>query len=42
MYRRMEGRWRQVHHHGAMDDAGMLAQYQRAVGAGRRDATPPN
>jgi len=42
VYRRMEGRWRQVHHHGSMDDAGMLAQYQRAVGAGRRDATPPN
>ena len=36
VYRRMEGRWRQVHHHGSMDDAGMLAQYQRAVG--RADA----
>ena len=42
VYRRMAGRWRQVHHHGSMDNAEMLAQYQRAVGAGRREATAPN
>jgi len=34
--------WRQVHHHGAMDAPGTLAQYQRAVAAGKRDATPPS
>jgi ketosteroid isomerase-like protein len=35
VFRRMEGRWRQVHHHGSMDDPRMLAQYQEAVGARR-------
>jgi ketosteroid isomerase-like protein len=34
VYRRMDGRWRRVHHRGSMDDAGMLARYQRAVGVG--------
>jgi ketosteroid isomerase-like protein len=42
VFRRMEGRWRQVHHHGSMDDPRMLAQYQEAVGAGRSEATPPS
>ena len=42
VYRRIERRWRQVHHHGSMDDPGMLAQYQEAVGASRRDGVPPN
>jgi hypothetical protein len=35
VYRWIEGR-RQVHQHGSMDDADLLAKYQRAVGAGRR------
>lgn len=26
-----DGRWRQTHHHGSIDDAGMLATYQEAV-----------
>lgn len=26
-----EGRWRQLHHHGSMDDAELLARYQAAV-----------
>lgn len=42
VFRRMEGRWRQVHHHGSMDDPRMLAQYQEAVAEGRREATPPS
>jgi ketosteroid isomerase-like protein len=42
LFRRIEGRWRQVHHHGSMDDPRLLAQYQEAVGAGRRAATPPS
>lgn len=42
VFRRMEGRWRQVHHHGSMDDPRLLAQYQEAVGAGRRAETPPS
>jgi ketosteroid isomerase-like protein len=35
IYRRVGERWRQVHHHGSMDDPTMLEAYQRAV---RRDA----
>ena len=29
--RRHNGRWAQFHHHGSIDDAGALADYQRAV-----------
>ena len=28
---RSGGRWRQLHHHGSIEDAGLLAQYQTAV-----------
>lgn len=28
---RTPGRWRQVHHHGSIDDAALLARYQAAV-----------
>jgi ketosteroid isomerase-like protein len=31
IFRRTEGRWRQVHHHGSIDDAELLAAYQQAV-----------
>ncbi len=29
--RRFEGKWRQIHHHGSIDDPGMLAAFQKAV-----------
>ena len=31
VFRRIDGEWRQVHHHGAIDDPGLLAAYQKAV-----------
>ncbi len=31
VFRRMGGEWRQVHHHGSVDDPELLAAYQRAV-----------
>ena len=31
IFRRSAGRWQQVHHHGSIDDAGLLARYQAAV-----------
>lgn len=34
IYKLMDGRWRQVHHHGSIDDPELLAQYQKAVRAG--------
>ena len=30
-YSLVEGRWRQLHHHGSMEDADLLARYQAAV-----------
>lgn len=30
-FRYEDGRWRQFHHHGSIDDAGELAAYQKAV-----------
>lgn len=30
-FRRVDGRWRQLHHHGSIDDADLLARYQAAV-----------
>jgi hypothetical protein len=30
-FRRVDGRWRQLHHHGSIDDADLLARYQTAV-----------
>lgn len=30
-YVRADGRWRQLHHHGSMDDAELLGRYQAAV-----------
>lgn len=31
VFRRIGGRWKQVHHHGSIDDPGLLARYQAAV-----------
>jgi ketosteroid isomerase-like protein len=31
IYQRRNGRWRQVHHHGSIDDPVLLARYQTAV-----------
>ncbi|HEX5438625.1 MAG TPA: nuclear transport factor 2 family protein [Gemmatimonadaceae bacterium] len=31
VFRRVGGRWRQVHHHGSIDDPQLLASYQKAV-----------
>jgi len=31
IFQKMEGRWRQVHHHGSIDDPGLLNGYQSAV-----------
>ena len=31
IFRRSGARWRQVHHHGSIDDPALLAAYQRAV-----------
>jgi ketosteroid isomerase-like protein len=30
-YRMIDGRWRQVHHHGSIEDADLLARYQAMV-----------
>jgi ketosteroid isomerase-like protein len=31
VFRRIDGHWRQVHHHGSIDDANLLAAYQQAT-----------
>lgn len=31
IFRRAEGRWRQIHHHGSIEDPSMLRAYQEAV-----------
>ncbi len=31
VFRRMAGAWRQVHHHGSIEDPALLARYQQAV-----------
>lgn len=31
IYRRIDGAWKQVHHHGSIDDPGLLDQYQKIV-----------
>jgi ketosteroid isomerase-like protein len=31
VFRRQDGAWRQVHHHGSIDDPELLRAYQRAV-----------
>ena len=32
IFRRIDGNWRQVHHHGSIEDPGLLDAYQKAVG----------
>lgn len=40
IFRRVAGQWRQVHHHGSMDDTVLLNRYQAAVtGASAQEAT---
>lgn len=31
VFRRVDGRWRQIHHHGSIDDPQLLDAYQKAV-----------
>jgi ketosteroid isomerase-like protein len=31
VFRRIDGKWQQVHHHGSIDDPELLAAYQQAV-----------
>ncbi len=31
IYRLVNGRWKQIHHHGSIEEPELLAQYQRAV-----------
>lgn len=31
VFRRIDGVWRQVHHHGSIDDPDLLSRYQKAV-----------
>ena len=31
IFRKTNGRWRHIHHHGSIDDPDLLARYQRAV-----------
>lgn len=31
LFRLLDGQWRQVHHHGSIDDPALLAAYQQAV-----------
>jgi len=33
VFRRIDGTWRQVHHHGSIEDPGLLTAYVRAVSA---------
>lgn len=35
LFRLIEGEWRQVHHHGSIDNAELLSQYQHAVRGNR-------
>ena len=34
IFRRIDGRWRQVHHHGSIEEPGLLKEYQTAVTSG--------
>ncbi|MEK7717119.1 MAG: nuclear transport factor 2 family protein [Pseudomonadota bacterium] len=31
VFRKLDGRWQQVHHHGSMEDPTLLERYQKAV-----------
>ncbi len=34
IFRKIDGRWRQVHHHGSIDDPGLLGRYQAITRTG--------
>ena len=36
VFRKQDGRWRQIHHHGSIEDPALLERYRKAV----RDGTP--
>lgn len=40
VFRLINGRWRQVHHHGSIEDANLLADYQNAVRSPKGLAAP--
>ena len=31
IFQLIDGRWRQMHHHGSIEDGGLLSEYQNAV-----------
>jgi hypothetical protein len=35
IYRRVDGQWKQLHHHGSMDDPALLQSYQTTILGGR-------
>jgi ketosteroid isomerase-like protein len=41
VFRLIDGRWRQVHHHGSIEDAKILADYQNAVRSPKGGTPPP-
>lgn len=41
IYRLIDGAWRQVHHHGSIDNPELLAQYQKAVRKGMQGGLHP-
>ncbi len=40
IFQRLDGRWRQIHHHGSIEDAKLLADYQSAVRSPKGTAAP--
>ena len=43
IYKLIDGQWRQIHHHGSIDDPELLARYQSAVKSGsKRSGTLPD
>ncbi len=41
IFRLMDGRWQQVHHHGSIEDPDLLDKYQKAVKGSRSHAMLP-
>jgi ketosteroid isomerase-like protein len=41
VFRLIDGRWRQVHHHGSIEDPKLLADYQNAVRSPKGGTMPP-
>jgi ketosteroid isomerase-like protein len=42
IYQLVDGRWRQIHHHGSIEDATLLADYQSAVRNPKGSAAAPS